>query len=97
MGEGTIGAAGGDRDRDGDATGGSGGERDYGDSAGYGGGGSTLDYDELMGDENAGRDLGRPNPLDAVVHTDRDGEEGGSGGDSGPGDQGADPASRSKA
>jgi hypothetical protein len=72
-------STGGDRDRDGDATG-TGGERDYGDSAGYGGGGSTLDYDELLGDENSRRDLGRPNPLDAVVHTDGDvGDAGGDG------------------
>ncbi len=73
------GTPGGDRDRDGDATG-TGGERDYGDSAGYGGGGSTLDYDELLGDENSGRDLGRPNPLDAVVHTGGNGAEAGDGG-----------------
>ena len=66
---------GGDRDRDGDAAGG--GERDYGDSAGYGGGGSTLDYDELLGEGKSRRDLGRPNPLDAVVHTGVDEQEDG--------------------
>ena len=50
-------------------------ERDFGDSAGYGGGGSALDYDEVLGDENSRRDLGRPNPLDAVVHTGRRDDE----------------------
>ena len=63
--------AGGDRDREGDTTGADRGERDYGDSAGYGGGGSTLDYDEVLGDENSRRDIG-PNPLDAVVQTGKD-------------------------
>lgn len=72
---------GGGRDRDGDAAGAGRSERDYGDSAGYGGGGSTLDYDELLGDESSPRDLGRPNPLDAVVHT--GGEEGESEADDG--------------
>jgi hypothetical protein len=48
-------------------------ERDFGDSAGYGGGGSALDYDEVLGDATSRRDTGKPNPLDAVVHTERSG------------------------
>ena len=46
-------------------------ERDFGDSAGYGGGGSALDHDEVLGDEGSRRDVKRPNPLDAVVHTEQ--------------------------
>ena len=81
MGETGMHASGGpdsDRDRDGDTPGGTGGERDYGDSAGYGGGGSTLDYDEVLGDETSRRDIG-PNPLDAVVHTGREKRDAGTG------------------
>ncbi len=81
MAETAMDASGGDRDRPDDTTGADVGKRDYGDSAGYGGGGSTLDYDELLGEENSPRDLGRPNPLDAVVHTGPGAEESGSGGD----------------
>ncbi len=76
MAEAAMEPTGGDRDRDGDTTAADRGERDYGDAAGYGGGGSTLDYDELLGDENSRRDIG-PNPLDAVVHTNRDEHDGG--------------------
>ena len=61
----------------GDRAGGSEPERDFGDSAGYGGGGSALDYDEVLGDDASRRDIGRSNPLDAVVHTERHGEESG--------------------
>jgi hypothetical protein len=46
--------------------------RDYGDSAGYGGGGAAVDYDELLGDDDARR-LDRKNPLDEVAPTNRQG------------------------
>jgi len=46
-------------------------DRDYGDSAGYGGGGAAIDYDEVLGTDEARR-LDRPNPLDEVVQTGTD-------------------------
>jgi hypothetical protein len=39
--------------------------RDFGDSAGYGSGGSTLNYQEVVGENPV--IAGRPNPLDAVI------------------------------
>ncbi len=44
-------------------------ERDFGDSAGYGSGGSTLDRHEV-GDVPPDEPK-KPNPLDAVVKTDK--------------------------
>ena len=48
-------------------------ERDFGDSAGYGSGGSSLDYQEVVGENPV--TTGRPNPLDEVIPSEPQGSE----------------------
>jgi hypothetical protein len=47
--------------------------RDFGDSAGYGSGGSSLDYQEVVGENPV--TTGRPNPLDEVIPSKPQGSE----------------------